>query len=67
LNSTKKHLKDTGEIFGIDLLSDQENRPEARQLLYSLTSYMASVDFKSKMGAEINMVYKLFKINIPEF
>jgi hypothetical protein len=32
-------------ICGADLLSDPENRPEARQLLYSLKSYMASPGF----------------------
>ncbi len=32
-------------ICGVDLLTDKENRPEARQLLGSLTSYMAGPHF----------------------
>jgi hypothetical protein len=54
-------------ISGIDLLTGQENRPEARQLLFSLTSYMASSEFKPKVEVEMNKVYHLFKINIPSF
>jgi hypothetical protein len=33
-------------VSGIDLLSDQERRPEARQLLYSLKRYMAGQSFR---------------------
>lgn len=41
-------------VSGIDLLSDQENRPEARQLLYSLKKYMDSPEFTpgSSIGIE---------------
>jgi len=33
-------------VSGIDLISDKENRPEAKQLLYSLKKYMSSKKFK---------------------
>jgi hypothetical protein len=33
-------------VSGIDLISDKENRPEAKQLLYSLKKYMSSDKFK---------------------
>jgi hypothetical protein len=33
-------------VSGIDLISDNENRPEAKQLLYSLKKYMSSEKFK---------------------
>jgi hypothetical protein len=33
-------------VCGTDLLTDQENRPEARQLLFSLLNYMNSPRFK---------------------
>jgi len=33
-------------VSGIDLLTDQDKRPEARQLLYSLKKYMAGNSFK---------------------
>ena len=32
-------------LSGIDLISNQEKRPEARQLLYSLKKYMAGEKF----------------------
>ncbi|HEX6431100.1 MAG TPA: glycoside hydrolase family 2 TIM barrel-domain containing protein [Niastella sp.] len=37
--------KGTLLLSGIDLLTDRDKRPEARQLLYSLTRYMASEAF----------------------
>ena len=36
-------------VSGIDLISDQENRPEAKQLLHSLKKYMTSEDFNPKL------------------
>lgn len=35
-------------VSSIDLLSDQDKRPEARQLLYSLEKYMTGSQFKPK-------------------
>ncbi|MFZ1291305.1 MAG: sugar-binding domain-containing protein [Melioribacteraceae bacterium] len=43
-------------VSGIDLVSQNENRPEARQLLYSLKEYMSGDLFKPNIEAD---VYKL--------
>jgi hypothetical protein len=40
-------------VSGIDLLSDQEKRPEAKQLLYSLKTYMAGAEFKPAIQVNI--------------
>ena len=40
-------------VSGIDLLSDYENRPEARQLLFSLNKYASSELFRP--GVEMNI------------
>jgi hypothetical protein len=48
-------------VSGIDLLSDQEKRPEARQLLYSLKKYMAGNEFKPAEEIDIENIKKLFK------
>ena len=48
-------------ISGIDLLSDQENRPEARQLLYSLKKYMAGKEFNPKTTIPIENIKALFE------
>jgi hypothetical protein len=40
-------------VSGIDLLADQDKRPEAKQLLYSLTSYMAGAQFNP--GKQVNV------------
>jgi hypothetical protein len=39
-------------VSSIDLISEQENRPEARQLLYSLKKYMSSKEFKPQMQVD---------------
>jgi hypothetical protein len=48
-------------ISGIDLLTDQENRPEAKQLFYSLKSYMATSSFKPKASVQLDKINKLLK------
>jgi hypothetical protein len=48
-------------ISGADLLSDKENRPEAKQLLYSLKKYMGSSRFqpsKEITNAELDQLIK---------
>ena len=39
---------------GIDLIDNQENRPEAQQLLYSLKKYMDSDDFDPTVELEVH-------------
>lgn len=48
-------------ISGIDLLTDAEKRPEARQLLYSLKSYMAQNEFDPKVSLDLNKVRSLYQ------
>jgi hypothetical protein len=47
-------------VSAIDLLSDQENRPEARQLLYSLEKYMAGNEFKPAEDIPLEKIKTLF-------
>lgn len=47
-------------ISGIDLQSELETRPEARQLLYSLKNYMAGGDFDPKVSVETKAIRELF-------
>ncbi len=47
-------------VSGIDLLSEQEKRPEARQLLYSLKKYMASNEFNPAQDISIGTIKGLF-------
>ena len=47
-------------ISGIDLLSDREQRPEARQLLHSLKQYMAGDEFNPIVELSIKNVQELF-------
>ena len=47
-------------VSGIDLLSDQDRRPEARQLLYSLESYMNSNTFNPAVVVDIEKIKALF-------
>ncbi len=47
-------------VSGIDLLSDQKKRPEARQLLYSLKKYMAGEKFAPATEARYEDIKKLF-------
>ncbi|TRW27252.1 beta-galactosidase [Flavobacterium zepuense] len=48
-------------VSGIDLLTDAANRPEAKQLLYSLKKYMAQDNFKPSQPVDINAVMALYK------
>jgi len=48
-------------VSGIDLLTDKEKRPEARQLLYSLEKYMASDKFAPKLSIDAQKIHELFK------
>ncbi|MBM3310349.1 MAG: beta-galactosidase [Candidatus Aminicenantes bacterium] len=48
-------------VTGIDLLSDQEKRPEARQLLASLARYAASDEFRPSVEASVEIIRGLFK------
>ncbi len=48
-------------VSGIDLLTDSANRPEARQLLYSLTRYMAGARFNPAASMEEQEVLAFFK------
>ena len=43
-------------VCGVDLLSDRENRLEARQLLHSLTSYMETEDFDPRITVDIEKI-----------
>ncbi|HLN74157.1 MAG TPA: glycoside hydrolase family 2 TIM barrel-domain containing protein [Prolixibacteraceae bacterium] len=46
-------------VSGIDLQSQADQRPEARQLLYSLTKYMASGKFNPVVELSINQIQGL--------
>jgi hypothetical protein len=48
-------------VSGIDLLSDVDKRPEAKQLLYSLTSYMNSTDFNPKLTVGLEKITGLYQ------
>ncbi|MEM9856677.1 MAG: sugar-binding domain-containing protein [Bacteroidota bacterium] len=48
-------------ISGIDLHTDLENRPEARQLLYSLSKYVGSEHFSPDITLKSQRVLDLFK------
>ena len=48
-------------VSGIDLLSDNTNRPEARQLLYSLKKYMVSDAFNPAIHVDIGKIKSLYK------
>ncbi len=48
-------------VSGIDFIDDSENRPEARQLLYSLQKYMISNQFNPEVELEIESIQSLFK------
>jgi len=43
-------------ISGIDLTSNLESRPEARQLLFSLNAYMKSADFDPEVSVDIDQI-----------
>ena len=46
---------------GIDLISDRENRPEAKQLLESLATYMEGDQFRPTITVSMNKIENLFK------
>lgn len=48
-------------ICGADLLTDRQNRPEARQLLNSLLSYMKTEKFNPKSEVTTDMVKSILK------
>ncbi|MDN5286905.1 MAG: beta-galactosidase [Mucilaginibacter sp.] len=48
-------------VSGIDLQSDLDKRPEARQLLYSLKSYMAGDQFSPGQKIDIQKIESLYK------
>ncbi len=48
-------------VSGIDLLTDQDNRPEAKQLLYSLENYMSSPAFRPVVPVKTEKLLGLFK------
>jgi len=54
--------KGTLVVSSIDLLSDQENRPEARQLLYSLKSYMNGSSFKPETAVDLAKIQQLYRL-----
>jgi hypothetical protein len=47
-------------VSGIDLLSEAGQRPEARQLLYSLENYMDEDDFSPVMNLDIRKIINLY-------
>lgn len=46
-------------VSGIDFLSDQEKRPEAKQLLYSLKSYMNGAQFNPELQVDVEKIKTL--------
>ena len=52
-------------VSGIDLLSQQEKRPEAKQLLYSLTSYMTGTSFNPAVKVDIKNIKSITGLEAP--
>ena len=48
-------------VSGVDLLTAMDNRPEARQLLYSLQHYMAGNSFNPSVSLEMEKLQALIK------
>jgi hypothetical protein len=48
-------------VSGADLITDAENRPEARQLLYSLKKYMAGDKFNPSVAVESRKITGLLE------
>jgi len=46
-------------VSGIDLLTDANTRPEARQLLFSLKSYMNKAEFSPTLNIELQKIISL--------
>ena len=47
-------------VSGIDLLTDENRRPEARQLLFSLKSYMSKDDFSPTQSVDVKTIKSLY-------
>jgi hypothetical protein len=65
--STTKKIVDSQEIslsgkwsFQLDLITDQNMRPEARQLLFSLKSYMGKAEFSPVQNVDIQKIVSLY-------
>ncbi|HYH01861.1 MAG TPA: hypothetical protein VEC37_02070, partial [Bacillota bacterium] len=43
-------------VSGIDLLTDSDKRPEARQLLFSLSDYMANEAFRPAIEIDVEKI-----------
>lgn len=50
-------------VSGIDLLTDMVDRPEAKQLAYSIENYMKSDEFNPKMEVELSKITTLYNSN----
>jgi hypothetical protein len=50
-------------VAGVDLISDSEKRPEARQLLYSLKKYMAGKDFNPTTRIDMEKLSGIFSFS----
>lgn len=48
-------------VSGIDFITDQEQRPAAKQLLYSLKKYMTGNQFNPVVNVDINTITSLIK------
>jgi hypothetical protein len=48
-------------VSGIDLLIDADDRPEARQLLYSLEKYMMSSAFDPAVDVSLTKIQSLYR------
>ena len=48
-------------VTGADLLTDAKNRPEARQLLYSLRKYVAGNQFNPRSTIPVEKLKPLFR------
>ncbi len=48
-------------VSGTDLVNNLENRPEARQLLFSLKNYMTAEHFNPKVDLDNNDIKKILK------
>jgi hypothetical protein len=47
-------------VSGIDLLTDQSQRPEARQLLFSLKNYMSKTQFAPTQSIDVQKISSLY-------
>jgi len=48
-------------VSGADLLTDRQARPEARQLLFSLMSYMSGDAFRPAVQVEVEKIRGLLR------